>query len=245
VNWLHFLPNFVGNLFGYVGYFLSGEYTLPFYVGLRALMRNYSLIVSLPIALILFGLIIFARKKIAMISLSKSVWLYGLMFAVISLLPFIGLGNITGRYVYLASIGFTITACSILWLIRKRFGRVVLLIISTALILIFAVSVKQEYTQWKRAGMITEMTLKLLHQNYPKLDPGYRLIFINVPIKYHNAWVFPVGLKDGIWFIYRDDTMKVYQVKDYEESRKLIKDNIYGVTRFVFDSYGNLAQVEL
>jgi hypothetical protein len=245
INLVHFLPNFFGNTFGYVGYFLSGEVLLPIYTMLRINAKQYVAVISILLAFICIFVLVYLYKRTKNIRVANNVWLYGVVFTFISLIPFIGLGNITGRYAYLASIGFIIAICSFLYFVKKRSGIVIVCIFSAVLIVASSSLVLQEFEQWKIASGITETTLKILHQNYPKLEPGYRLVFINVPIKYHNAWVFPVGLKDGIWFIYRDDSIRVYQVNSYDDSRNLIKNDIYGVTRFVFDQYGNLSQVEL
>ncbi len=49
---------------------------------------------------------------------------------------------------------------------------------------------------------------------------GSRLYFVNVPIRRENAWIFPVGLSDGLWFIYRDPKQKVILASDVSDAHR-------------------------
>ena len=34
--------------------------------------------------------------------------------------------------------------------------------------------------------------------------------FVNIPIRTGEAWVFPVGLPDALWLVFRNPTMRVF-----------------------------------
>ena len=44
--------------------------------------------------------------------------------------------------------------------------------------------------------------------------------FTNVPILVGDAWVFPVGLSDAIWFAFNNDNIQVFQYPDIESIPK-------------------------
>jgi len=247
INISHIIPNSIGNLIGYIGIFFGGESFLPVYTQMRLIFKQFALPLTLTITALTIVLIVIYKSRIKKIVLQKNASLYGFIFGIISLTPFLGLGNLSTRYIYLASIGWMISLIYLLYYIQSRLHGKIRFIMYTfiiGIILIDSVSIQRASYQWQRAGEITNNTLQMLRQEYPSLDHGYRLIFINVPIKFDNAWVFPVGLSDGIWFIYRDETIKVYQVKDFKAAKDIIRANATLSTRFYFDSYGSLSQVD-
>lgn len=247
INASHVVPNSIGNLVGYIGVFFGGESFLPIYAKMRLSFKQFALPLTFIIIALIAVLTIIYKIYGKKIVLKRNSILYGLVFGIISLVPFLGLGNLSTRYIYLASTGWIITLIYILYSVESRLHRklsFILYIIIIGVIFIEAVSIQKASYQWERAGEITNNTLQVLRQEYPRLDHDYRLIFVNVPIKFDNAWVFPVGLSDGIWFIYRDDTIKIYQVKDFSSAKDIIRTNASNATRFYFDSYGSLSQVD-
>ena len=64
--------------------------------------------------------------------------------------------------------------------------------------------------------------------------PNSNFYFVNVPIRKADAWIFPVGLEDGIWFIYRDESIKVYKISSIEEGRAILKNAKQKGKNFVF-----------
>ena len=47
--------------------------------------------------------------------------------------------------------------------------------------------------------------------------------FVNVPIRYGEAWVFPVGLEDAMWFVFQKENVKVKQMSTVEESLEEVR----------------------
>ncbi|HXS15206.1 MAG TPA: hypothetical protein VN711_03695, partial [Candidatus Saccharimonadales bacterium] len=105
--------------------------------------------------------------------------------------------------------------------------------------------ISHESKDWNTAGTITQLTLAEFHYQHPGLPKGSHLYFVNVPIKYHNAWVFPVGLNDGLWFVYRDDSLKVDEVPSIKQVQILKKaDTKNSNYIFQFNTSGEVSEVK-
>ncbi len=225
-NLRYFALNFVGNLFGYLGELIAGFRFLPVYDLTRVSLRSHKL---MAVALLIAGLFLvklfLSRLKLTKLTLFSIGWL------IILLLPFLGLGNIAERYVYLANLGFFILiGLGINWVyqtLKKRhfiFG----LVIASLLIGLLAGFYNREFTRvkedWRQAGELSNQTLLALSSNYAEFPQEAVLYFVNLPLRLSRAWVFPVGLEDGLWFIYRDETLVVKRTDDLDQTLKLTED---------------------
>ena len=143
---------------------------------------------------------------------SVKLFIFSLLFIFTSLIPFLGLGNISERYSYLASIGFAFLLVTILrslsdFFHNEKYRAYFLVTLTILLGSWFYFQNTAENAEWKEAGRITQRTLGYLRLYYNGNHPNANFYFVNVPIRKANAWIFPVGLSDGIWFIYRDDSI--------------------------------------
>lgn len=218
--------NFLGNFLGYGGELLVGFSFIPFYDWLRAWTRTHKGF-SLAVLLSLLGFLILALKRFGFKKLNflKNFRLivFALAWAIILLLPFLGLGNLAERYVYPAHLGFFIILSLVIdWLYRKlasykpRLALLVLLTIVLGLSSFYLFDLSKIAENWYQAGEISNKTLLTLASNFTSFEENNNLYFVNLPIRYHRAWVFPVGLEDALWLVYRDDLMKVYRENDLE-----------------------------
>ncbi len=240
-NLSNLVPNIAGNIFGYAGLFIVGDRFFPLYESLRGFMRNNQMLFII-IALAILGVLIaigYALRK-SLLSYVRSnngqILLFGLGFAVLGCLPFLGLGNISERYFYLGSAGFVIAFIA---LIRKWFTPWLLVAVVLAISMWFQLENIRMSDNWRNAGAITQNTLMYFRLHHASFEPTDTLYFARVPVKVNEAWVFPVGLRDGLWFIYREKTPVVTQVKDVENANEIInasKGGIYYI--FSFDKNG-------
>lgn len=221
-NLFHLPYNFVGNTIGYVAFSVFGPVSLPIYNGIRNFSKEH-----LGIALLTSIVIVFAAfflYKWLMKVLTKDdgrIVIFGVLFFAISLLPFLGLGTITSRYSYLSSIGLVIL---LVFFIKKLYEYFILsnekhiaaLIVAIIVIIFSANQIFQSqkiHTDWKAAGDIAKTSIVSLEGMYErewKSDP-LKFYFVNVPIRFGEAWVFPVGLSDAVWLLFRNDQIAVYQ----------------------------------
>jgi hypothetical protein len=248
-NFVHLVPNLVGNFLGYLGLYVAGEPFLPIYTIIRNLLKAQTLAVGtgLFIFTVLIAFIIVSRKKI-FINFYKSNFgqliIFSFLFSFISLIPYLGLGNIAQRYSYLASIGFVLLIVVLVKRFTEKIPNKSYIVILIALFLggFYYYQSNNVNSEWKEAGRITNRTLAYLRLYYDGKHPNSNFYFIDVPIRRKEAWIFPVGLDDGIWFIYRDNSIRTYKLTLISEGKTLAKDKKNFV--FSFDKKGNIYSVK-
>jgi hypothetical protein len=91
-----------------------------------------------------------------------------------------------------------------------------------------------ENAQWHEAGRITNRALGYVRLYHDGNHPNAGFYFVSPPIKIAQAWIFPVGLSDGVWFIYRDDSIGVYQLNSLQDGKVVPAKNADGSANFVF-----------
>jgi hypothetical protein len=172
---------------------------------------------------------------------------FSVSFSFISLIPFLGLGNIAGRYGYLSSFGFAFLVVilfnKISGFVKNKDYKVYLLIVLTVILGgWYYYQNGKVSSEWKEAGRITNRTLGYLRLYYDGKHPNSNFYFVNVPIRKAEAWIFPVGLEDGVWFIYRDDSIKIYKITSIQEAQAIAGQ----VNNFVFafDKNGNIYEIK-
>lgn len=237
-NFKNFLFNFFGNLGGYFGEMIAGFYFIGFYDSLRFYFRSEK-IMSLMGLMSLIGLIFFGqrlvrKKKIVF----DRLFVFSLGWFVITLLPVLGLGNIAERYLYLPSFGFVFLLSVTVDRLYKRFAlnRVLRLGLISGVLGILSFYYWQMggvKSTWREAGETTNRMLRALSTTYKEFPEGSTLYFVRLPLRIERAWVFPVGIEDGLWFIYRDETLKIMkgndlnQALDYKEKGKNVYVFVY------------------
>jgi len=239
---------------GYYGLFIFGNIILPFYNNIRLQTKIFALPLGILVIFVIIGIVFFLKKRKISITPKHPSWtlvLYGFIFSFICLIPYLGLGNITERYTFLASVGEVIVVIAIAQMLfmnikKQSFEKKFLIpgAIITVVFFSYFGLLNKEKSEWKNSGMVTRLTLAYFRVEEPGLTAGSTLIFVNVPIRKANAWIFPVGLPDALWFIYRDDTQKVYSVKTIDEAKSLAKTLGNQTYIFVFDKDGNLSKLE-
>ncbi|OGH06245.1 MAG: hypothetical protein A2171_02975 [Candidatus Levybacteria bacterium RBG_13_35_9] len=245
--------NFIGNAIGYFLITIFGPIALSVNTALRSILRENLLlsIILIPVILV-FGYFVYLFTKKTFEKKDLNIILFGFAFYIISLLPFIGLGNITSRYDYLASIGLIF----IVLIIGKKLyeallvnGRNVAVLVVSVVILIFAlfhtIQIQQTYSQWQDAGGRAKKFFISLEAQYKDYWSGdnVQLHFVNVPIKFGDAWIFPVGLSDAVWFAFKNENAKVFQHTDLKEA---ISQAGYELSHpvFKFNDDGSVVEVD-
>ena len=177
--------------------------------------------------------------------------LFAILFSFVSLIPFLGLGNITERYTYLASVGFAILLIIILDKVSAlvRNNNYKLILITVVMLIISSWYLYQnniESAAWHEAGRVTNRTLGYIRLYCDGKHPNSGFYFVNLPIKIGQAWMFPVGLQDGMWFIYRDDSIKAYKLNSLTSGEAIPAKNADKSANFVFafDKYRNIYELK-
>jgi hypothetical protein len=113
---------------------------------------------------------------------------------------------------------------------EEKFLKIIFSLILIILIVFSFKEAKNSRENWYEAGEISNRVLLSLASNYKEFPSDASLYFVNLPLKIGRAWVFPVGLEDGIWFIYKNKDIKVSQIGDKEAKeilRQFSGENIY------------------
>ncbi len=251
-NIVKFPLNAIGNLFGYLLITIFGPLALPLYESIREVSRTNIPILLLSFAVLGLMLYFLGRTLLTRLSIEeKKIALLSFLFFVSSLLPFLGLGNISFRYSYLASFGVIIIGVLLvnkLYVNLKSSGRDIALGVTAALISIFClthiVQAQQVVIDWRSAGEKVERFLISLDSLYQSSwsNRDADLYFAKVPIKNNSAWVLPVGLEDAVWFAFKNETIHVHQIESADTiGREILTAKDKWV--FEFQSDGSLKEI--
>jgi hypothetical protein len=201
--------NIVGNLFGYLGLNIVGVPFIYFYQSLRNVMRD-NLILSGILLLTLFAGTVYIIKiskrgdEDSFLS-SQSVRLiwYLVLFFVVALLPFLGLGGIAERYLYLPSFAMLLLLSLFLyWTIRyfdvpvnqyQIWYFAIILLIS----ILYSYSTKIDQNDWQLASNFVYNRLGEFRDNCSNFTEGETISRVSPPNRTGRAWVFQVGYQQG------------------------------------------------
>lgn len=216
--------NFIGNGLGYAALSLIGPMSLPGYNLFRSITRENLMLTFILIPVVIAAAVfIYKLYKKGFSPSEKKIIVFGFLFFAISLLPFLGLGNITSRYDYLASFGIVII---FVVLIRKTYeyllfsGKEIAIGGVTVFVIIFSlfhiIQAQQTYFQWNEAGNKAKNFFISLEEAYSDSwsKDNVEFYFVNVPIKVGEAWVFPVGIQDAVWFAFNNENAKINLYND-------------------------------
>lgn len=244
--------NFIGNLFGYFMLGLAGPFSLSLYSILREITRSNILIafVILPIAIGVLYFLYKISRKIFSKSDIKTIT-FALSFSIITLLPFLGLGNIAPRYSYLASFGVIIILVLFLRVIYKYLigsGKETAVLFLTLIIIVFSIfhiiQIQQSYSNWGEAGNRTKNFFIAIQKFYSNEWSGEKVDFhfVNVPTKIGDAWIFPVGIEDAVWLAFRNENARIILHSDNKEA--LDQAGLYRSRPvFIFNPDGSVVEV--
>ncbi|MEK7502230.1 MAG: hypothetical protein AAB609_01770 [Patescibacteria group bacterium] len=244
--------NIVGNIMGYISLTFFGPMSLPVYQAFRDLLReNISVAIVLVFVLTLMGFFIARLSVKAFSSIEKKIFIFGFSFFVISLIPFLGLGNIASRYSYLSSFGLLLIFVILirkLYFYLQDYGKDIAKASLVVIIAVFAlwhiIQAQQIHGDWNSAGKKTNnflVSIESLYENHWGSEP-IEIHFVNTPIRSGEAWVFPVGLENAIWLVFENPNIKVFTHPDTKSAFvQALTPRSQPI--FVFQDDGSLKQV--
>jgi hypothetical protein len=219
-NLVKFPFNAVGNAVGYFFLALFGPVSTSFYQIIRNALREHMVIAGVIAA----GVLVFVlwANKILFRKITKGdrkIYVFGLIFFIISLLPFLGLGNMSSRYSYVASIGIVFL---LVLFLKKLYefllphGRAIAWGAAAVVLCVFGlfqiIQQQQIHSDWYEAGEKSRkfiVAMQGAYEDYWATEP-IELHLVNVPIRSGQAWIFPVGISDALWMLFRNPRMRVY-----------------------------------
>ena len=245
--------NVLGNTIGYLLLDLFGVQSLSFYETFRNLLKNHILLAvpaALAVILIFIGVYRLMINKLD--EKDRKIAIFGCLFFLIALLPFLGLGNIASRYSYLSSIGFVILLglfsekifAGLINLTDKRIGTALMIIVAIVYLMVQSFDLQKLHSDWAGAGDKTQNLLVSI-QEYSKdawIRQPMQFYFVNPPIRQGEAWVWPVGLSDALWLTFKNPKISVDTTSDINSAlnKRTISSNVHV---FRFDSQGGVDEV--
>ncbi|MDP1721658.1 MAG: O-antigen ligase family protein [Candidatus Gottesmanbacteria bacterium] len=219
-NFLKLPLNALGNSLGYAALGIFGPLSLPVVQNFRDWGRVHVLTAVGFTFLAAYGLRwVWKSYKDSIGNEDKKVWLFGIGFFLIAILPFIGLGNMTSRYSYLSSVAVAILLVFMLHKVYRYLlgsGRTVavlsVVILGSTWSLLQLIQHQQMQRDWYDAGEESRkfiVGMDAAYNDYWRTDP-MEFHLVNVPIRLGEAWVFPVGLPDALWFVFRNPDIRVF-----------------------------------
>ena len=99
--------------------------------------------------------------------------------------------------------------------------------------------VQQMHGDWHEAGLKVNRFLTSIQGTYLSYWSKEPMTFnlVNVPIRSGEAWVFPVGLNDALWFIFKNPQITINEWSSTDQALGTIK-HPRNEKVFLFDSSG-------
>lgn len=127
----------------------------------------------------------------------------------------------------------------IIWLILQKFRNILLTVcigaVFAAIVGWNIIEVQRLSGDWIFAGKIVQQSIYGIKQEtYPPLNVKTFYI-INMPIRYGRAWIYPTGMTDAIWHMFRNNPYTVSMSPDLPTAFSSPFNGDREV--FIFDNY--------
>ena len=244
--------NLLGNFAGYVMIILGGPMTLSLYESIRTGMReNIVFSIVLLSVMIVISVRIFRWIACNWGMGDRRIAVFGFGSIVVSLLPFLGLGNITSRYGYLATFGVVILFT---FFLKKMYGYLKengtdiaysgIVLILGVFVLFHVIQTQRLQDNWNEAGETVRQFLVSIDSKYSDIwrTEPMEIHLIGTPLKRGHAWVFPVGLPDAIWFAFQNPDILIFQNSSVEEALSQVSYDSPIQKVFEFNQSGELKE---
>lgn len=220
------LVNVVANAFGYILATFFGPKVVEFFEAARSMLRSYLLWISIGVlASAVIGWI-----KIRLVKLQASTLHTPLLWvgaACISMIPYLGLGGITERYALIPSMFLIIAMAQTLEeLLQSTKSRIAAYALVVTILILLVWNYKELSRvsgDWKKASGVSETAVLALKANFFPLQNTQAFVFVNTPIRYGRAWIFPTGLHDALWHMFKFNNFaySVYSATSVPEALKV------------------------
>lgn len=238
--------NIIANSFTYLLSIVAGVSELDFLIQFRAQLRTLQggiMYASIAGLVGITGLILLyrqTRKKY------HDIWSW-LLLSILSLTAYLGLGGAAERYSLFASIFLTASYSALLEkLIQQKkyilFG--VIFLLGIAVFYHNRLEYQQVKEHWSTASSVTETSLLKIKKQFFPLKQSTLFLIVNAPIRYGRAWIFPTGLQDALWHMFRDAPYQVVPMGSVEEA--LTRPQIAGAINeiLVFDNKLEISRIK-
>lgn len=215
-----FLNEYINGI-GYILSFVFGPSVMDKLYNLRNQLRMYVFPIRL-VSGIGFVCIIAAAWRLRRYWSRYKESLIWFVCSILMLSPYAGLGNMSERYATIPFFFLTIAIAE--WVntyLEKRISWMaygITVILYCSVIWMNLVSISKVAYDWERASYISENSLLMIKNEAFPLKRPTTFIFVNTPIRYGRAWIFPTGLGDAIWHMFRQGPYTTVQLATTEQA---------------------------
>jgi hypothetical protein len=213
--------NYAVNTAGYLVSVLAGPKGIEFFESLRLNFKSQIRTVSLATAF-LGILIVYIGTRFKRVFYQIRESLFWLLTAFFSIMPYLGLGGIAERYALLFS---ALVVLSFGVLLQPVFakpkypGSKFLIMISVVGLIFWNIKeVKAVNRDWQKAYTVSKQTLLTVRKEFFPLKTSTAFAIVNTPTRYGRAWIFPTGLNDAFWHLFRSSPYTVFPDKTLNEA---------------------------
>ncbi len=220
---------FVNSLGNGVGYFFAsflGPKVIEQMSIFRSFLRMYGLSVAVVGVVIVIAIaLIIWKKRAGMRDYHHPIVL--LICSLVALLAYLGLGGMAERYAFIASGFLVLTTAAALDTFLKtqtgNIGKTAVWLVLIGLIYWNWQELQRIDSDWQKASEVSQQTLLTLRKEYFPLSEIKMFTFVNMPIRYGRAWIYPTGLEDALWHMFRLNSYQytVNQAPSVQEAFKL------------------------
>lgn len=197
--------NAIGNGVGYILAIFGGPKVVEYMGSVRAALRQQRAMLIAVSGVIGLGVLWRAwvyRKNFTKEKRVILAWIVGFLLAIS---PFVGLGNMAERYALPGSLLLCIMvglACD--QLLKKGWiTRFAVVLAVFACVVWNAHELSRVMGDWEYASSVSQQTVLTIKTNYFPLQDKQVFVFVNTPIRYGRAWIFPTGLTDAMWHMFK------------------------------------------
>lgn len=214
-----FIVNVIGNISGYTASLFTGPGMVERWNELRVSLRPYLKEVTIAAIVLTAGFIYFYRliEKKYHIGTKHIVWFVSF---VVTLAAYAPLGGMAERYLYIPSIFFVIGLVLFfdsIWNTLPTVGKYAVIILTAVCLYFNIVDTQRVGNDWIKASSVVEQTLRVVKKEaFPPVNPK-NFYIVNIPIRYGRAWIFPTGMNDALWHMYRQSPYVITPVNSIEE----------------------------
>lgn len=233
-----FVVNSAGNIVGYTAAIFGGPAVVEWWNGIRIAIRSFAKELLVGVVFCAGGAVYLTWRARNFIRARKKACIWFVAYAVI-FAAYIPLGNMAERYVYIPSMLFVVGLASILdtyWTQARTSGKVLLCCLLIAFGFINIRQIQKTGDDWQKASSIVDQSLRVIKKEAWPPQNLVHFYIANMPIRYGNAWVYPTGMNDAIWHMYRQNPFDITLVSSIQEGYE--QSFAYGDRRvFIFEDF--------
>ncbi|KKR03431.1 MAG: hypothetical protein UT26_C0001G0035 [Microgenomates group bacterium GW2011_GWC1_39_12] len=214
-----FIVNIIGNISGYTIAIFAGPGMVEKWNALRVSVRPYIFQMTTA-GIILSGIFFFLYRYIEKkytIGKKHIVWFICYLVTMAAYAP---LGGMAERYLYIPSIFFMIGLVLLvdrLWKILPMIGKCIVIVLTAGLLYVNIIDTQRVGNDWIKASSVVEQTLRIIKKEAFPATSIKQFFIVDIPIRYGRAWIFPTGMTDALWHIYRQNPYSITPVSSIEE----------------------------